>query len=258
MISIGCTAAGAVESGPAVVTFLTSVDIALAEVFLDIVVGDTIPNIAHKVFFVAYKLVARIKIAPWSDSKILCTGTTACDSLVDARPVGQVEHIVIEGYWMTFFFSFQHFLGKDFILAVKHRQILLGEGVRVIRTAHNRFHRKLGEAQVSKMENVLGKICVCMSIGAAYIIVAVTAISNICGTCTYAGKFLELRNDNIVAAISLIVLSQTVMHFFSAVNAHDHVVAFLVCKFDNFVVNSYAVGSQGKSEVLSFFLFYAA
>ena len=108
------------------------------------------------------------------------------------------------------------------------------------------------------MENVLGKICVCMSIGAAYIIVAVTAISNICGTCTYAGKFLELRNDNIVAAISLIVLSQTVMHFFSAVNAHDHVVAFLVCKFDNFVVNSYAVGSQGKSEVLSFFLFYAA
>lgn len=73
VISVGCTAAGAVESGPAVVTFLAGVDIALAEVFLNIGVGDTVPDIAHEVLFVADKLMARIKIAPRSDSEIFCT-----------------------------------------------------------------------------------------------------------------------------------------------------------------------------------------
>ena len=166
MISVSGTAAGAVESGPAVVAFLAGVYVALAEVFLNIGVGDTVPDIAHKVFFVADKLMARVKIAPRSDSEIFCTGAAACNSLVDARTVGKVEHIVIEGYWMTFFFSFEHFLGQDFVLSVKHREILLSEGIRVIGAAHNRFHGKLGEAQVGKVENVLGKVCVCVGVGA--------------------------------------------------------------------------------------------
>ena len=85
---------------------------------------------------------------------------------MDARTVGKVEHIVIEGYWMTFFFSFEHFLGQDFILSVKHREILLSEGIRVIGAAHNRFHGKLGKTKVCKVENVLGKVCVCVGVGA--------------------------------------------------------------------------------------------
>ena len=111
VISVGCTAAGAVESGPAVVTFLARINIAPAEVFLHICVCYAIPYVAHKVFFVAYKLMAGVKITPRCYSKVLCTGAAACDSLVDARAVGQVQHIMIEGYWMTFFFSFEHFLG---------------------------------------------------------------------------------------------------------------------------------------------------
>ena len=77
MISIGCAAAAAVQSGPAVTAFFAGIDIAHLEVLSHRFVGNAVPDIAHFVLFIADKLVTRVQVAPWRHCKILRTGAAA-------------------------------------------------------------------------------------------------------------------------------------------------------------------------------------
>ena len=72
-----------------------------------------------------------------------------------------------------------------------------------------RLHRNLLESQIGQMQYILGKIGVEMGIGTANIITLL--IPAFC-------KFLELRNDQIIASRPLPERTHTVIHFFSSIN----------------------------------------
>ena len=60
------------------------------------------------------------------------------------------------------------------------------------------------------MENIVCKVCIVVGISATHIIALIATLFN---------KFLELRYDNIVAALAAYGFSKVVMYFFSAVKA---------------------------------------
>ena len=48
------------------------------------------------------------------------------------------------------------------------------------------------------------------------------------------------------------------MHFLSAVDAHDHIVAFPIGKIHHLFIHVHTVGGQGEAEVLAGLFFNAA
>ena len=81
---------------------------------------------------------------------------------------------------------------------------------RVAWVADDRFHRKLGEAEVREVQDVVGEIRVGVGVSAADVIITFAAAS-----C----ELLKLRDDRIIAAASLIVYAEAVVHFLAAVEA---------------------------------------
>ena len=80
-----------------------------------------------------------------------------------------------------------------------------------------------------------------MGISAADVIIAFPAA--LC-------ELLKLRDDRIVAAASLIIHAEAVVHLFAAVDTHDDVLHFAVGEFNHIVVNIDAVGGQREAETL--------
>ena len=64
MVTVGRTAAGAVELGPAILALLAGIGVAVLELIPDLGIGDTFPDIAHEVLGVADELVAGVQVAP--------------------------------------------------------------------------------------------------------------------------------------------------------------------------------------------------
>ena len=125
MVCVGSTAAGAVKPCPAVITFRTCIYVALAEFFLRFGSSNTIPDIAHEILFVPYKLVTWIQVAPWSHCKIFHTAAASCDTLMDAWPVRQVDHVVIEGQRLAVLLTLKHIFCQVFVLLEQYRQVRL-------------------------------------------------------------------------------------------------------------------------------------
>ena len=71
MIGVGSAAAGAIELCPAVLAVRTGIGIAVFEAITHFGVFNTVPHVAHEIFFVAHKLVAGIKVTPRRDRHIL-------------------------------------------------------------------------------------------------------------------------------------------------------------------------------------------
>ena len=99
------------------------------------------------------------------------------------------------------------------------------------------------------MEDVVGKVQIVVGKGAPYIVIFVAAPP---------GKFLKLGHDLVVASLARAVAAQPVVDLLAAVQAHDHIVHLFVGELDHVVVHQYAVGGQGKAEILVFVLFDAA
>ena len=241
MVSVRRAAAGAVEPCPAVITLPAGIDVALAELLLHVGIGHAVPDIAHPVGLVADELMTGIELALRRDGEVFRTGAAARDALINARTVVEVDHIMIEGDRTTFLLACEHRLCQLFILRKQDRQVLRGQRRRVAWVADDRFHRKLREAEVREVQDVVGEIRVGVGISAADVIIAFPAA--LC-------ELLKLRDDRIVAAASLIIHAEAVVHRFAAVDAHDDVLHFAVGEFNHIVVNIDAVGGQREAETL--------
>ena len=123
------------------------------------------------------------------------------------------------------------------------------EGIGVAGGADHRLHAQLVKAQIGQMEDVVGEVHIVVGEGAAHIVFLVAA---------GLGELLELGHDGVVAALTGVVLAQPVVDFLAAVDAHDHVVHFLIGKLDDLVVHQNAVGGQGEAELLVVGLLQAA
>ena len=85
IIRISHTTPAAIKFSPAILTYRFVVNIALFKIFSYIGLFNTIINCAHFKLFHANKLMTRIKITCWGNSKILCAGTAAYKPLCNTR-----------------------------------------------------------------------------------------------------------------------------------------------------------------------------
>ena len=70
VVGVGCTAARAVELGPAVLALGAGVGVAVLELIPHGGVGDALPDVAHQVLGVADELVAGVEVAPGGDGHV--------------------------------------------------------------------------------------------------------------------------------------------------------------------------------------------
>ena len=98
------------------------------------------------------------------------------------------------------------------------------------------------------MEDVLRKIRIEVRKGAAHIV----ALSAPRGC-----ELLEERHDAVIAAFPAVIDAEPVVHFLSAVETEDHIVALSIRPFYNFVSDADAVRRKRKAEVLVLLFFNA-
>ena len=225
------------------------IDIAGGEFLLDFCVGDPIPDVAQLEFFLAYKLMAGVQVAPGGHGHVFRSAAAAGDALVDAGAAGEVDHIVVEGKGPALFVALQLELGQVLILLHEDGQVLLRQARGVSLGGDHRFHGELRKAQVQHGLDVLQEVRVMVGKGAPHIVVL---------TVTLADQLLELRDDLVVAAVACVVHPEPVVDLLPAVQAQDNIAHFLIAEVDDILVNKHAVGGQGESEVLPRLLLDAA
>lgn len=141
------------------------------ELGLNIEVCHALPYVAHKVFFVANELVARIEFSRRCYGKIFRAASASGYALVNARTAFEVEHVVIERKRFALFASFDHHVGKFLVFLENHLFVVLGECVLVGGRTHDGFHAELVETEVEHCLNVFCKVGISMRESAAHIVV---------------------------------------------------------------------------------------
>ena len=134
-----------------------------------------------------------------------------------------------------------HLFGQDLILLLEDGQVLRGQGAGVVRLTDHGLHAQLGKAEVSHVEDVVGKVGVEMGVGAAHVVVLIAALLD---------ELLELGHDGIIAAAARVILAEAVVDLLAAVQAQNDIVALLVAEVDDIVVDEHAVGGHGEAEIL--------
>ena len=110
---------------------------------------------------------------------------------------------------ISFSVTADHLRCQFIIFFKENRKILFLQCIFIGRLCDNRLNRNLLESQIGQMQYILGKIGVEMGIGTADIITLL--IPAFC-------KFLELRNDQVIASRPLPERTHTVIHFFSSID----------------------------------------
>ena len=243
VIGVGRAATGTVELGPAILASGAGIGVDLSELVAEFLAfgADAVPDIAQLALLVAYELVAGEKIAPGSNGHIFRSCATARDPLIDTGPACKIQHIVVEGKAVALFIALYHLTGESLILLTENGEVLFCQGGRRVGRCDYRFHRKLLEAQIRHMQDVIYKVRIEMSESAAHIIALVAARFH---------KLFELGDDAIVGAVALYINSESVVDFFTAVKTQDHIVHLLVTEVDDVLIDVDAVGGQSESDIL--------
>ena len=249
MICVSSTTAGAVKLSPAILAFGSCVCVAGAEFILYGGIGYTVPDIAEAVFGITDELMAGEKLTPRRYRHIFRAGAATRDALVDAGTVFEVEHIMIEREASAFLFAAEHFLCEDLVLLEKLGEIFLGECVGIVGRTYDGLHAEFGEAEVSHVEQVVGKVHSVVCERTANVVILAAALFN---------ETLEIGHDGIVAALARVVFAEMVVDFLASVKAEHDVVHFLIQEVDDFIVDQNAVGREGEAEVLVVLLFNAS
>ena len=105
--------------------------------------------------------------------------------------------------------SAHHLRRQLVVLLAERRNVLFPDGIGLFRSRHHRLHGDLLEAQIRQMQHVLGKIQVVAGKGSAHVvIVLIPAFS----------QLLELRHNQIVAAVSVSEGTHFVIDLFTSVD----------------------------------------
>ena len=110
---------------------------------------------------------------------------------------------------ISFSVAVDHLRCQFIIFFKENRKILFLQCIFIGRLCDNRLNRNLLESQICQMQYILGKIGVEMGIGSADIVTFL--IPAFC-------KFLEFRNNQVVASRSFSERTHTVVYFFSSIN----------------------------------------
>ena len=246
VVRIGRTASAAVEPGIAVPALFLGIDIAELELVPHRRIHDALIHIAQLEVLQARELMAGVNVSVRRNGKILCSGTAAGQTLGHAGSLAQVKHKVEEGKASALFLPLNIFLCQKVILLQNHRQILLPDGVGCLIRRHHRLHGKLCKAQVGVVQHICGKIRIIACEGSPDEVVLISPLLL---------EVSELRDDDIVAALSVPGRAHPVIHFFSAVQAEHHIAHLPVAEIDDLIIQKHSVGGDGKAEMLVLLLF---
>ena len=141
----------------------------------------------------------------------------------------------------SFFFPSNHFFCQLVILLQNGGDILLPDSIVFLRLRHHRLHGYLFEAQIRKMEHILGKIQVVVGEGPPDIIFFLM---------TAVRKFLKFRHDQVVAPFSISERPHPVVDFLPAIQAENHVPHLLIAEIHDLAIQEHAIGGEGEAEFL--------
>ena len=148
--------------------------------------------------------MTRIQVSGRSDRNVFRSHAAAGNTLDDAWPACQVDHVVVEGEIASFAFSFafQHFRCQSLVFRQKLRDIRFLQCIRRFRRRDNRLDGQLLEAQIRHVNDVAGKVCVVMGVCTAHVIILL--VSGFC-------QFAECRQDGVISTAALVCLSHIIV-----------------------------------------------
>ncbi|MPM30435.1 hypothetical protein SDC9_76985 [bioreactor metagenome] len=91
------------------------------------------------------------------------------------------------------------------------------------------------------MEEIVGKIGVEVSEGAAHVVFFISAGFH---------QFLEFWHDHIVTTTAMNIFAQAVVGLGASVKTEDHIIHFLITEFNDIIIDEDAIGGQGEAEAL--------
>ena len=153
----------------------------------------------------------------------------------------------------SLFFSANHFNCKFFILRKNCRKIFFGNCIRFARIRNYRLNAELIKTKIiGNMINVLCKIEIVFCKSSACIIFLVFAFK------TFFNKFLELRNNYVIASFSVDCKTHIIVYAFSSVEGKNNVFHLLIDVINVIIIKKNAVGGYGKTEFFLIFFFLAS
>ena len=113
---VGVAAAASIEARPALHAGWLGENVGLLEAFGNFWFYNAGVDGAHLVILFAHKLVARIKVAFWTDGQIVMTATTAAQALWQTWAAGKVYVKVEEVVALAFAPTFDVVVGEDVVV----------------------------------------------------------------------------------------------------------------------------------------------
>lgn len=155
------------------------------------------------------------------------SGTTSGQALVHARSTIQVKLVMEECYRFSFLLPADQVYRQLIILLEDYRQVFLTDRIIVLIRCDNRLNGYLLEAKLCHELEILHKIQIISRKCTAHVIALVATLLH---------KLLELRHDDIVAALTVSGRAHPVVDLFSTVKAQHNVRNLFVAEVNDFVV----------------------
>ena len=116
VIGVCRAATAAVELRKTLLTLLLGIHVTTFEFVTNILSYDAFLHISHQERFISDKLMAGIQVPPGGNCQILCSGTTAGQTLRHTGTTLQVNHKVEEIERLSILLLLQHCLSQSVIL----------------------------------------------------------------------------------------------------------------------------------------------
>ena len=241
--AVSVASAGAEELRPAAAAAFLAVDVYLREIGLDIVVECSVIKVAHFPLLYSNELVAGVDIAVRLHRNVVVAAAAAAQALYRAGTGVEVHHEVEEVELVLG--AVRHDVAQLVVLGEYAGEILLVDGVGHRGVGNHRLSGKLNESQVAHCEDIVGEIEIILCEGRADVVVLGSAVLN---------QLLELRHDDVEAALAVYGLSDTVGDLAAAVEGEHAVAHLAVDVVYLLIVEQDTVGGYREAEALAVLL----
>ena len=242
--SVGCAPSAAVILCGTIGAMLLFKHGKARESFPDVGTQYAVVNVSYIIFAVPDELMARIYIPRRRNRQIFRSRAAARQTLMYARTVVEIDHIMEEIEPFAARTSFEVFFGQTLVFSLYPLDVVCADRERIRFVQHDRLHRNLVEAEIVKRFYVFGKVEIVFSERAANVIFARAA---------YTPEIQSVFQNNGISVFTRNGVSDGVMHRFSAVDAQNYVVHFAVQPFGNIFVKKQTVRRHRETEAFARF-----
>ena len=110
-----------------------------------------------------------------------------------------------------------HILGRELVVLLEdNRQVFFANRIGLRGVCDHRLHAHLLEAEIRKVQHILGELQIVVRKCAADVVILVLLVP-------LRRKALELRDNDVIAALPAARRTHAVVHFFPAVQRENHI-----------------------------------